>query len=129
MEKIQQEISGVYKVNTVGLIEFRQKKICVCISIAFNKYFLINSDHREIYDDFEIASPIYTFTNYKNRFVCCSRTISFDTDRLIEKVGNFNRNDMIRILNKIQTSEILIDDNKESIITELQIWLSKNVVP
>jgi uncharacterized protein (TIGR02145 family) len=62
-------ISEVFVIDVSGVIEYRDKKHCVCVSVAFDKYLLINTSHREIYDDFEIKSSDYAFLKLNNRFV------------------------------------------------------------
>jgi hypothetical protein len=118
------QISDVLIIDVTGKINYRGSKHCVCISVSGDKYFLINTDHREIYDDFEIKSSDYVFLDGTDRFVCCSRMHEFRPDRIIRKVGNLNHCDMARIADKIQKSKVLDKMEKDSVIPELDKWLS-----
>ncbi|MDR2593021.1 MAG: hypothetical protein LBC59_09530 [Chitinispirillales bacterium] len=119
-------ISEVVVIDVSGVIEHRGTKHCVCVSVSAEKYLLINTNHRDIYDDFEIKSSEYAFLKPKNRFVCCSEMYHFDSDEIIKSVGTLNRNDMIKIVDKIQNSESLKKAEKDFVILELGKWLSKN---
>jgi len=119
-------ISTVFVVDVSGAIEHRDTKHCVCVSVTSDKYLLINTNHREIYDDFEIKSSDYAFLKHKNRFVCCSEMYEFKPDKLIKRVGNLHRDDMLKIIDKIQNSEYLKKIEKDSVIPELNKWLSES---
>jgi hypothetical protein len=120
------KISDVLIVDVSGKIPLRDTKHCVCISVSKDKYLLINTDHREMYDDFQIKSSDYAFLKDTDRFVCCSKMYRFSPDRIIKKTGNLNRSDMIKIIDKIQNSKILDKMEKNSVIPELDKWLSDN---
>jgi len=111
-------------IDVSGKIGYRSSKHCVCISVSGDKYFLINTSHREMYDDFEIKSSDYGFLGGINRFVCCSRIHAFSSDSIIKKVGNLSCDDMTKIADKIQKSRVLDKAEKDSIIPELDKWLS-----
>ena len=119
-------ISEVVVIDVSGTIEHRGIKHCVCVSVSAEKYLLINTNHRDMYDDFEIKSSEYAFLKPKNRFVCCSELYHFDSDKIIKSVGALNRNDMIKIVDKIQNSESLKKVKKDSVLSELNKWLSDN---
>jgi len=114
-------ISDVVVVEKV--IEHRKTKHCVCILVATDKYLMINTSHRDIYDDFEIESSEYVFLKSINRFVCCSEMFYVSPDKILRSVGNLNRNDMLKIVNKIQNSKIMGDIEKDSVLPELRKWL------
>jgi len=79
-----------------------------------------------MYDDFEIKSSDYEFLNSVNRSVSCLKLHHFDSNRIIEKVGNLNRGDMVKILDKIQNSKDIKKIDKDSVLPELKKWLSDN---
>jgi hypothetical protein len=116
-------ISEVFVIDVSGVIEYRDKKHCVCVSVTSDKYLLINTSHRNIYDDFEIKSADYAFLKPKNRFVCCSELHEFKSDKIIKSVGNLNRGDMLKIIDKIQNSEYIKKKDKDSVVAELNTWL------
>jgi len=119
-------ISEVVVIDVSETIEHRGTKHCVCVSVSAEKYLLINTNHRAIYDDFEIKSSEYAFLKPKNRFVCCSEMYHFDSDKIIKRVGVLNRGDMIKIVDKMQNSESLKTIEKNSVIPELNKWLADN---
>ena len=106
----------------------RNTKHCVCIAVSREKYFIINTSHREMYDDFKIKSSDYAFLEGIDRFVCCSRIYEFSSDRIIKKAGCLNFDDITKIVDKIQKSRVLDKIDKDSIIPELDKWLSDKVV-
>ena len=55
------DISDVLIINVSGEIAYRNTKHCVCISVSREKYFIINTNHREMHDDFNIKSADYDF--------------------------------------------------------------------
>jgi len=50
----------------------------------------------------------------------------FKPDKLIKRVGNLHRDDMLKIIDKIQNSEYLKKIEKDSVIPELNKWLSES---
>ena len=122
------EISDVLIIDVSGTVGHRKTKHCVCISVSRDKYFLINTSHREMYDDFEIKSSDYAFLENVNRFVCCSKMYEFGPDKVIEKVGNLNFGDMAKIIDKIQKSRVLDKMEKNSVIPGLDKWQTDKVV-
>ena len=81
-----------------------------------------------MYDDFTIKSSDYDFLGGIDRFVSCSMIHEFSPDKIIKKAGSLNFGDMARIVNKIQNSRILDKVDKDSVIPELDKWLSDNMV-
>jgi len=116
-------ISDVFIINTKGTLDRRKIKYCVCVSALTGTFFYINTEHRDIYDDFEIKSSDYEFLNSTNRFVSCIKLHSFDSVIIIEQVGNLNRDDMLKIRNKIQRSKDINKIDKESVLPEIMKWL------
>lgn len=112
--------------DVTKLFKYRDTKHCVCVSVSNNKFLVINSNHRDKYDDFEIKSTDYAFLNSMNRFVCCSETYTFNNAEIIKKVGNLNRNDMVKIVEKIINSKILSDMEKNTVLPELNKWAADN---
>jgi len=96
------------------------------VSISAKRYLIINTNHREIYDDFEIKSSDYNFLGSKNRFVSCVKMYGSDSIKLLRHVGNLYREDMIKIVDKIQNSNVLDEIEKDSVVLELNKWLSDN---
>jgi len=120
------EISDVFIIDVSEIVTRRATKHCVCISVSQDKYFLINTNHRKFYDDFEIMASDYDFLGDSNRFVCCSEIFGFEPERIIRKVGNLNSTDMAKIIKKIQESRILDKRDKDYILHNLDKWLTDN---
>jgi hypothetical protein len=116
-------ISDVFVADFSIVYKHRPTKHCVCVSVSADKYILINTDHREKYDDFEIKSSDYKFLGSKNRFVSCLKLYKSDSIKLLRYVGNLSRDDMIKIVDKIQNSKVLDKIEKDSILPELRKWL------
>ena len=60
------ELFDVVVMDVKGVVSYRDTKYCVCVSNLQNKYLFINTDHRTMYDDFEIKAEDYIFLNNKN---------------------------------------------------------------
>jgi len=119
-------ISDVLIIDVSGEIEHRNTKHCVCVSVSKNKYFMINTKHREMYDDFEIESSEYGFLNGVNRFVSCSLMREFDVGKIIRKVGNLSKNDMRKIIDKMKKSDYLYKIERDLVIPEIEEWMDAN---
>ena len=119
-------ISEVVVVDVSKIFKHRPTKYCVCVSVSTDKYMMINTNHRDAYDDFEIESSEYVFLKHKNRFVACSEMFYVNPNTIIRSVGNLNHRDMAKIVDKIQQSKIMDKIEKDSVLPELNKWLSDN---
>lgn len=115
-------ISEVILMDVSKIMPERAEKYCVCISAGDGKYFYINSEHREIYDDFEIKSSDYSFLS-RDSYVSCHKAHVLDNEFIIRKLGNFGYDDMLKILNKIQNSKNINKAESSALIIELEEWL------
>lgn len=120
------EIADVFVIDVGDQIEHRDTKHCICIATSQNKYFLINTMHREMYDDFQISASSYPFLKGVDRFVCCSQIYQFTPDKIIHKVGKLNYQDMIKLISKVQNSEVLDNAEKSAVLPELTDWQMDN---
>ena len=112
-------------VDVFGQVTYRDTKHCVCISTTGGVYLVINTRHREMYDDFEIQSDNYGFLGGVNRFVCCSKLHEFDHSKILKKVGRLIYNDMQKIVDKIQASKTIDSIDKDAVIPGLAAWLAE----
>lgn len=116
-------ISDVFIADFSNEFEHRPRKHCVCVSVSSERYVIINTNHREAYDDFEIRSSNYDFLKSKNRFVSCVKLYGADSIKLIKRVGNLYRDDMLKVADKIQNSDVLDEIEKAAVLPELKKWL------
>ncbi|MDR1812260.1 MAG: hypothetical protein LBQ87_05495 [Candidatus Fibromonas sp.] len=116
-------ISEVMLIDVSKIMPERAKKYCVCISSDNNKYFVINSNHREMYDDFEIEASNYSFLSHDS-YVCCHKTYILSEEFIVSKLGNINHGDMMKILDKIQNSRRIAEEERDTIALELKAWLN-----
>ena len=101
----------------------RATKYCVCISAGNDRYFYINSEHREMYDDFKIKASDYDFLKYDS-YVGCHEAYLLGKELIIRKLGNLNCDDMLKILDKIQNSKRMTKTEKKTLILEFEMWLA-----
>lgn len=120
------EIGDVFIVQVGSQIEHRDTKHVICVATSNNKYIIINTEHREMYDDFSISATEYAFLHGHDRFVACSRIFQFSPDCIIKKVGKLNYADMMKLINKIQNSDVLDNKEKASVLPELTDWQLDN---
>lgn len=120
------EIADIFIMDVGGQIENRDTKHCVCIAASQNKFFVINTQHRTMYDDFMISAADYDFLKGQDRFVCCSAVYKIPTNKIIRKVGKLKYADMLKLIDKIQNSVILDNTEKSAIIPELTEWQLDN---
>lgn len=120
------EIADVFIMDVGDQIDHRDTKHCICIAASQDKYFVINTHHRAIYDDFVISSSDYNFLDGEDRYVCCSTVYKFTSDKIIKKVGKLTYSDMKTLIDKVQNSKVLRETEKSSIIPELVEWQMDN---
>lgn len=116
-------ISEVFIIDVSNILPHSTTKYCICVSAGSNRYFLINSEHREMYDDFEIKSSNYSFLK-KDSYVGCSETIVLKEEFIIKNVGRLKYDDMRKILEKIQKSKHIAKPEREDMALELEEWLN-----
>ena len=80
---------------------------------------MINTDHRERYDDFKIHASDYKFLNDEDRFLSCSRLFAIDPADIKKEVGTLNEADTRTLIEKIVASRNIPHDDKKDIIAEL----------
>jgi len=102
------DISDVFIIDVSGKIGYRNTKHCVCISVSREKFFLINTSHREMYDDFNIKSSDYDFLGGIDRFVSCSMIHEFSPDKIIKKRETLILTIWRELLTKYKIPEFLI---------------------
>ncbi|MCL1957502.1 MAG: hypothetical protein FWF63_09285 [Fibromonadales bacterium] len=117
------KISEVYIIDVSKILPHCETKYCICITTGINKYFLINSENREMYDTFEINASDYKFLKH-NSYVGCSKAHTLESNLIIKKIGNLNFNDMSKILEKIRKSKYIAKPERESMTLELEEWLN-----
>ena len=69
-------IKGIYIADVSGdpeLGRHRSNKHCVCVSVGAGLYLLINTAHRELYNDFPIKASDYAFLFGVDRFISCHK--------------------------------------------------------
>lgn len=121
------EIGEVFIVEVKDIFPNRENKHCVCISVSKNAFLVINTLHREIYDDFEISAKDYSFLKNQNRFVSCSKILYIQNDKIKTfSLGKLNYKDILKIIDKIQNSKILETSEKYKILTELYTFKLEN---
>ena len=106
----------------------RETKHCVCVSLIENNYLFINSNSLSKYDDFIIEAKNYHFLQNKDRFVACFKIYTIAPDKIIQTVGKLNIEDINKIVNKIKNSKTLRKIDKDSVLPEMENWLSQNTV-
>lgn len=123
------DLCEVFVIDVRGIVPFRDTKYCVCVSVARNKYVLIDTQHREMYDDFQISAKKYDFLKGIDRYVSCSAIYEFDNSRIknIDQViGVLQYDDMKKIIEKIRNSKVIKQIDKDSVLPELEEWLLDN---
>jgi hypothetical protein len=115
-------ISEVYIIDVSKIMPHRTTKYGICVSAGENRYFLINSDHREIYDDLKISN--YDFLKHDS-YVGCSKAHEFEKELIKERIGAIDYDDMAKILDKVKKSKHLDDATIETISYELETWLEQ----
>ncbi len=116
-------ISDVILMDVSKIMPERTTKYCVCISAGNDRYFYINSEHREMYDDFKIMASDYDFLKHDS-YVGCHEAYLLREELIIRKLGNLNYDDMLKILDKIQNSKRIAKAEKKALILEFETWLA-----
>jgi len=116
-------ISDVILMDVSKIMPERTTKYCVCISAGNDRYFYINSEHREMYDDFKINASDYDFLKYDS-YVGCHEAYLLGKELIIRKLGNLNYDDMLKILDKVQNSKRIAKVEQKALILEFETWLA-----
>jgi hypothetical protein len=117
------QISEVFVVNTKKIVENRDTKWYICVSVNPNKYFIINSDRFKGYDDYLLKSSNYKFLKHDS-YVECSEVHILDKKRIVKKLGNVDYADMKNILGIIRNSVGLSKGEIKALSTELEEWMN-----
>ena len=119
---IEPVVKGVYVADISGdkkLGRHRSTKHCVCVSVGAGKYLLINTHHRDEYDDFQINAENYDFLNGVDRFLSCREPRVIQPEKLLERVGTLSDADTKILYAKIETSKKIRKFDKLDILPEL----------
>jgi len=116
-------ISDVILMDVSKIMPERTVKYCVCVSAGNDRYFYINSEHREMYDDFKINASDYDFLAHDS-YVGCHEAYLLGKELVIRKLGNLNHEDMLKILGKIQNSKRIAKTERKTLILEFETWLN-----
>ena len=117
------DLFDVVIMNVEEIMPYRDTKHCICVSISKEKYLMINTDHRRMYDDFKIESQNYPFLNNRDRFIACSEIYDISSERIIRNVGKLKIKDINKIIEKIKNSKSLYKADKDLILPEIESWL------
>lgn len=121
-------ISDVILMDVSKVMPERTTKYCVCVSAGNDRYFYINSEHRQIYDDFKIKASDYDFLTHDS-YVGCHEAYRLGKELIIRKLGNLNYDDMLKILDKIQKSKRIAKTERKALIFEVETWLNDKKPP
>ncbi|MDR3002324.1 MAG: hypothetical protein LBU89_13815 [Fibromonadaceae bacterium] len=115
------EISEVVLANTTKIIQDRDKKLFVRISVTNEKFLIINS--RESEGSIKIESATYSFLRHDS-YIASFRTFVLKEDEIIKKLETLNYDDMVKILNMIKNSKFISQDEKEEIVIDLEEYIT-----
>jgi len=110
---------GVYLADVNGLVPYRDTKHCVCVSAGGGRYFLVNTIHRDEYNDFTIKASDYPFLKGKDRCVACLQWVAIPNDRLLRQVGTLSDADAKTVYEKVKASHKIRKSVKKEILDEL----------
>jgi len=100
----------------------RATKHCVCVSVGCGLYLLINTEHREKYDDFLLKASEYDFLNGVDRFLACHDPKVIKDEKLIRRVGTLSDVDAKTMYVKIRASTNIAPVEIKKVLAEL--WAS-----
>ena len=113
---------GIYIVDVRDdplLGKHRNTKHCVCVSVGEGRYLLINTHHREMYNDFILKASDYGFLKGVDRFLSCYSPQPFKPAQLVKKVGTLSDADTRVLISKIKTARFIHKLLKAKILDEL----------
>jgi len=119
-------IRGIYHADVSAdpeLGRHRSRKHCVCVSVGSGLYLLVNTAHRELYNDFQIKASDYAFLSGVDRFISCHKPKEISTSSLIQRVGTLSNTDTRTVIAKIKASRAIPENDKTVIISELSATL------
>ena len=98
----------------------RGTKHCVCVSVSNGMYLLINTSHRDLYNDFQISASDYPFLNGVDRFLSCHKLRMINPRQLIREVGALSQKDTETVIMKITASKTISEGDKAIVMAELR---------
>ena len=110
---------GVYLADVNGLVPYRDTKHCVCVSAGGGRYFLVNTLHRDEYNDFPIKASDYAFLKGQDRCIACLQWILIPDERLLRHVGTLSDADAKTVYEKVKASHKIRKSVKKEILDEL----------
>jgi len=96
---ITPQISEVYIIDVSKILPHCKTKYCICITTGINKYFLINSENRKMYDTFKINVSDYSFLK-QDSYVGCSKAHLLESNLIVKNIG---KNTKLQTYNKTGT--------------------------
>lgn len=99
------QLGDVYLVLNDEITPAKQK-LSVCVCVAPELFFLINSENRKIYDCVLASKKDNACLKYDS-YVSCSRTFAYPSKRLNKKLGRLSPSTLAAIREKVKSSEIL----------------------
>jgi len=118
-------IRGIYIADVkdqANIGKHRSTKHCVCVSVGCGLYLLINTEHREMYDDFPLKASDYDFLHGVDRFLACRDPKVIKDEKIIRRVGTLSDADAKTVYEKIRASDILQPTIIKQVLSEL--WAS-----
>ena len=112
-------VRSVYKVDVSDIFQYRKEKHCVCVSVGWKRYLVINTKHYDMYDDFEIDASDYPFLKGRNRFVACRKLVERDSSKIKEEVGILSIADTVTAMKMIEKSDVISMVEKATVLAEL----------
>ncbi len=115
-------------INTSGiqkLSDHRYTKYVVVVSDFKQWVFCINTENRILYDTIPISKNNHSFLKNAEHYISCNRYFEFPKENIIKKHGSLDKNELIQLLNKVQSSKTIPYKQKTLIISNIQEQINK----
>lgn len=105
----------------------RPEKVCVCVSLAPNLNFYINSENRENSDsiDFKCKQPKRHYP-YNDSYLSLSKVYDHSTKEITKDYGPIDLDECDSIINTVRVSESLTEIEIQQIISALEDFKKNN---
>jgi hypothetical protein len=122
-------VGDVYRIQVTEVYPPKTKR-CICIHPTGLWFFLINSENRDIYDCIPILKEKNNFLDYDS-YISTNCTFEFDNELILKSnyLGRISENDIGAILNRVNNSKFLSQNQKTEIINSISYWKTNNTTP
>lgn len=111
------------------LLEHRPAKYAVCICVAPNYFFLVNSENRKMYDCIPFPQKAGRKFPHHDSFIGCKNIFTAELKQISSRHGFLDHDELRTILAKVKSSKTIVARDKDKISKAIEEVLNKATTP